>query len=68
VRKKVYGILLITAALTILLLTLQHLDKTEHLDLIVVPLERAVDMVMNNEIHCNSSAHAILRAARIIGV
>lgn len=46
----------------------QHLDKTEHLDLMVVPLERAVEMVMKNEIRCNSSAHAILRAARIIGV
>lgn len=46
----------------------QHLDKTEHLDLLVVPLERAVEMVMKNGIRCNSSAHAILRAARIIGV
>lgn len=46
----------------------QHLDKTEHLDLIIVPLEKAVDMVMNNEIRCNSSAHGILRAARIMGV
>ena len=46
----------------------QHLDKTEHLELIIVPLEKAVDMVMNNEIRCNSSAHAILRVARIIGV
>ena len=46
----------------------QHLDKTEHLDLIIVPLEKAVDMVMKNEICCNSSAHGILRAARMIGV
>lgn len=46
----------------------QHLDKTEHLDLIIVPLEKAVDMVMKNEIRCNSSAHGILRAARIMGV
>ena len=46
----------------------QHLDKTEHLDLMVVPLERALDMVMNNEIRCNSSAHGILRAAKMIGV
>ena len=46
----------------------QHLDKTEHLDLIIVPLEKAVDMVMNNEIRCNSSAHGILRAAKIMGV
>ena len=46
----------------------QHLDKTEHMDLIIVPLEKAVNMVMNNEIRCNSSAHGILRAARIMGV
>ena len=46
----------------------QHLDKTEHMDLIIVPLEKAVDMVMKNEIRCNSSAHGILRAARIMGV
>jgi len=45
----------------------QHLDKTEHMDLVIVPLEKAVDMVMNNEIRCNSSAHGILRAARIMG-
>ena len=45
----------------------QLLDKTEHLDLLVLALERAVDMVMNYEIYCNSSEHAILRAARIIG-
>ena len=31
----------------------------------VVALERAVDMVMANEICCNSSAHGILRAARM---
>lgn len=27
----------------------QHLDKTEELDVIVVPLAKAVEMVMNNE-------------------
>lgn len=46
----------------------QHLDNTEHLDLIILPLEKAVDMVMKNEICCNSSAHGILRVARMIGV
>ncbi len=46
----------------------QHLDKTEHIELMIVPLEKAVDMVMENEIRCNSSAHGILRAARIMGV
>ena len=46
----------------------QHLDKTEHMDLIIVPLEKAVDMVLKSKIRCNSSAHGILRAARMIGV
>ena len=46
----------------------QHLEKTEHLELIIVHLEKAVDMVMKNEIRCNSSAHGIHRAARMIGV
>ena len=46
----------------------QHLDATEELDVIVVPLEKAVDMVMNNEICCNSSAHGILWAARKLGI
>ena len=44
----------------------QHLDATEELTVELVPLERAVDMVMTNEICCNSSAHGILRAARMV--
>ena len=44
----------------------QHLDETEELTVELVPLERAVDMVMTNEICCNSSAHGILRAARMV--
>ena len=44
----------------------QHLDETEELTVELVPLERAVDMVMSNEICCNSSAHGILRAARMV--
>ena len=29
-------------------------------------MEKAVEMVMTNEICCNSSAHGILRAARML--
>ena len=46
----------------------QHLDATEELDVLVVPLKQAVDMVMDNEICCNSSAHGILKVARLLGV
>ena len=46
----------------------QHLDATEDVEVIVMPLEKAVDMVMRNEICCNSSAHGILWAARRLGV
>ena len=46
----------------------QHLDATEELDMLLVPLGQAVEMVMDNEICCNSSAHGILRVARMLGV
>ena len=46
----------------------QNLDPTEELDVLVVPLKQAVEMVMNNEICYNSSAHGILWAARKLGV
>ena len=45
---------------------LQQLDATEELTVELVPLSKAVDMVMTNEICCNSSAHGILRAARML--
>lgn len=45
----------------------QHLDATEELDVIVVPFEKAIEMVMNNEICCNSSVNGILKTARILG-
>ncbi len=35
----------------------QHLDATEEIEVLVMPLEQAVSMVMDNEICCNSSAH-----------
>ena len=44
----------------------QHLDETEELTVELVPLSKAADMVMTNEICCNSSAHGILRAARML--
>ena len=46
----------------------QCLDKTEELDVRVIPFERAIEMVMTNEIKCNSSAHGILRVARMLGI
>ena len=46
----------------------QQLDATEELDVLVMPLRKAVDLVMNNEICCNSSAHGILRVTRLLGV
>ena len=44
----------------------QSLDATEALEPLLVPLAQAVDMVMTNEICCNSSAHGILRVARML--
>lgn len=45
----------------------QKLDATEELEVLVVPMEEAIEMVMRNEIKCNSSAHGILKAARMLG-
>lgn len=44
----------------------QHLDENEHVELVKVSLNDAVDMVMNGTINANSSAHLILKVARII--
>ena len=44
-----------------------HLAATEELTVELVPLAQAVEMVMTNEICCNSSAHGILRVARMLG-
>ena len=43
----------------------QHLDKTEEIDVLVIPLDDAVDMVMDNRICCNSTAHAVLKAKEL---
>ena len=44
----------------------QHLDTNERVEVIRIPLEEAVDMVMDNQINANSSAHAILKAGRVM--
>lgn len=45
----------------------QHLDINEHMTVTAVPLEEAVNMVMSGAINANSTAHAILRTARMMG-
>ena len=44
----------------------QHLDTNEHLTVMKVKLKEAVDMVMSGKINANSTAHLILRVARIL--
>lgn len=46
----------------------QHLDENEHIEVLKTTLEDAVKMVMDGQINANSSAHAILKVARILGV
>ena len=46
----------------------QHLDENEHLDLIKISLDKAVEMVMDCKINANSTAHLILKVARILSV
>ena len=46
----------------------QHLDDNEHVEVLKVSLEAAVEMVMAGIINANSSAHLILKVARMIGV
>ena len=46
----------------------QHLDKTEDIDVLIIPFDEAVNMVMENKVCCNCTAHAILKAARIMGI
>jgi len=46
----------------------QHLDATEDIEVLIVPLNKAVDMVMNGEISVDSSAHGILKIARLLGI
>ncbi len=44
----------------------QKLDATEDVELIVVPFQDAVDMVMHGQIVCQGSCYAILRVAKIL--
>ena len=46
----------------------QHLDPNEHVDVMCVSLEAAVEMVMGGIIKANSTAHLILKVARVMGV
>ena len=46
----------------------QHLDQNEHLEVVKVPLQDAVAMVMKGEIIANSSVHLILKVARMMGI
>lgn len=45
----------------------QHLDANEHLTVTEVYLNTAVGMVMNGSINANSTAHLILKVARMLG-
>ena len=44
----------------------QQLDPNEHLDLMKVSLEAAVEMIMGGIIKANSTAHLILKVARLL--
>ena len=46
----------------------QHLDPNEHVDVMKVSLETAVEMVMGGIIKANSTAHLILKVARMMGI
>lgn len=48
--------------------TKQKLDYGEDIEVIEVGLNEAIEMIMNNEIICNSSIGAILKVARIKGL
>ena len=44
----------------------QQLDRNERVEVIRIPLAEAVEMVMENQINANSSAHAILKAEKLL--
>lgn len=46
----------------------QKLDYGEDIEVIKVEFDKAVEMIMNNEIICNSSIGAILKVAKIKGL
>ena len=43
-----------------------ELDATEDVETLLVPFAQAIDMVMRNEICCNSSSAALLKAQHIL--
>lgn len=46
----------------------QHLDKTESIEIVKIPLKDALNMVMKGEVPCNTTAHGILRAPMMNGI
>jgi len=44
----------------------QNLDEDEFLDVVKIPFDKAIEMVMNNEIHDAKTQVAVLKAARIL--
>lgn len=46
----------------------QKLDDTDSIELLKIPFNNAIDMVMSGEIVSNSSAHLILKVARLKGL
>lgn len=44
----------------------QKLDRNERVEVLKIPLDDAVRMVMENQICANSSAHAILKADKLL--
>lgn len=46
----------------------QNLDSDEFLDVEKIPLAKAVEMVMNNELPDSKTQIAVLKAARILGI
>ena len=45
----------------------QKLDDDEFLEVYTIPLDKAVEMVMNNEIEDAKTQLALLKAARLLG-
>lgn len=43
----------------------QHLDKSEHLEVLEIVFDEAIKLVMSGKIKANSSAHAILKVAEL---
>jgi len=45
----------------------QNLDEDEFLDVVKIPFEKAIEMIMNNEIPDAKTQIAVLKVARILG-